>query len=64
MFRKLVSEYSLHGLKVNFMKTEYMVVGGKGEDLVVNGVTIKNVSQFKYSGSIIDSSGTCEKDNN
>lgn len=49
---------------MNFMKTEYMVVGGKGEDLVVNGVTIKNVSQFKYSGSIIDSSGTCEKDNN
>ncbi|KAJ4426964.1 hypothetical protein ANN_26763 [Periplaneta americana] len=36
----------------------------KGKDLVVNGVTIKNVSQFKYSGSIIDSSGTCEKDNN
>ena len=62
MFRKLVNKYNLHGLKVNFMKTEYLVVAGKEEDFVVNDITIKNVSQLKYWGSIVDSFGTCEKD--
>lgn len=44
------------------MKTKYMVVGGKGKDLIINDNITKCVDHFNCLGSLIDSSGTCGKD--
>ena len=44
------------------MKTEYLVVGGEGRNLNFGDGIIKVVDCFKYLGSILHQSGTCEKD--
>lgn len=62
MIRKLVDAFAVGGLKINAIKTEYMVIGGTSEDLHINDMTIKCVEEFKYLGSIIDKSGNCERD--
>lgn len=62
MTRKLADKLEEGGLNINYDKTEYMVVGGTGEDLHINDKIIRRVEHFKYLGSVIDQSGTSEKD--
>ena len=62
MVRKLEEEYATWGLKINYGKTEYLVIGGLQEDLQLEGESIRCVEQCKYLGSIFTKEGNCEAD--
>lgn len=57
MLRKLKQEYARWGLQINIDKTQYMVAGGKGEDLVLEDCRIKNVENYIYLGTNVTSLG-------
>ena len=54
------------GLKLNAKKTKAMHITGPGsqdpQQIRINGTDLKNVTDFKYLGSIKASDGTCTKD--
>lgn len=54
--------FDIGGLSINMNKTEYLVVGNSGRDIILPQGTIKSVRNFKYLGSIIQESGSCEAD--
>lgn len=56
MLNKLTDEYAKWGLDINVNKTEYMVVGAKGQNLNVKGQNIKCVERYKYLGTLLASS--------
>ena len=59
----LLQVYQEWGLKINFLKTEYMVVGEEdGEDLIVDGGSCARVDLFKYLGSYLDRRGSSVDD--
>ena len=60
MLNKLFEEYEKWGLHINTNKTEYMVIGGKGADLIIKGNLVKNVERYKYLGTIITSTNSYE----
>jgi len=61
--RKLNEEYEKWGLKINFKKTEYMVVGGTGKDLVMeDGSVVKCCQTYKYLGTILTDQGGSEEE--
>lgn len=62
MVRKLHEEYKKWGLEINFEKTEYLVVGSKGDDLYMDKNIIRVCREFRYLGSIFTQSPTCDKD--
>jgi hypothetical protein len=64
MMRKLTETYEKWGLKINFDKTKYLVIGGEGKDMDVNGKTVKVCREFKYLGSVISAEGSSRKDIN
>lgn len=57
MLRKLVEEYKIWGLEINFNKTEYLTMGLE-EKLTCNTEEITHVEYFKYLGSIIQKDAT------
>jgi hypothetical protein len=61
MMRKLTEEYNNWGLEINFDKTQYMVVGGQGQDIITDHGTIKT-SQYKYLGVSLTSDRRDDKD--
>ena len=51
------------GLRVNAVKNRVMVLGGEEElefDVCVDGISLAHVSEFKYSGCVLDESDTDE----
>lgn len=62
MFRKLKEEYTKWGLEINMGKTEYMVIGGQGEDLIIDNDVMKKTNEYKYLGVTITSDGKDEID--
>jgi hypothetical protein len=54
--RKLKEEYEKWGLKIIYVKTEYLGTDHT-KDLQVNGNIIPTVKQFKYLGSIVQDNG-------
>ena len=52
------------GLKVSRSKTEYLKTGGvgDGEELKLQGETVKRVNFFKYLGSVVSSDGSCKEE--
>lgn len=62
MMRKLLDSFEAGGLQVNMKKTEYLVVGGNGRDISLHQGTIRAVQKFKYLGSYIDDSGSCNSE--
>lgn len=62
MTKKLISCYKSGGLNINFTKTEYLVVGGESRNLNLENGVIRAVDHFKYLGSVLHQSGTCERD--
>lgn len=61
MTRKLIEEYNKWGLEVNVDKTEYMCIGGKQKDLVLNnGQQIKHYQEYKYLRMKITHNGTLD----
>lgn len=62
MFRKLSEEYSKWGLLINLKKTEYLCVGGTGQDIQLeNGDTIKACTEFTYLGAKLNNTGRCDE---
>jgi hypothetical protein len=62
-FRVLtVVEYNNWGLEINFDKTQYMVVGGQGQDIITDYGTLKTTRQYKYFGVTLTSDGRDDKD--
>lgn len=61
MIRKPLEAFEV-GLRVNMNKTEYLVIGGGGKDIILPQGTIKAVMHFKYLGSVIHESGSCNAD--
>ena len=57
MLRKLAEEYAKWGLEINTSKTEYLIVGGEGQDLKLGTKVIKNIKNFKYLGVTMTSDG-------
>lgn len=64
MLRKLTEEFEKWGLKLNYQKTEYMCVGREAQNIRIEDVDIKTCTTFKYLGSLLSSTGTCERDIN
>lgn len=64
MLRKLKEEYNRWGLDINFNKTECMCIGRTLMDITIDGDKIKSCNNFKYLGSIISNTGTCDEDIN
>jgi hypothetical protein len=62
MMRELTEEYNNWGLEINFDKTQYMVVGGQGQDIVTDYGTIEKTSHYKYLGVALTSDGKDDKD--
>lgn len=60
--RKLTETYEKWGLKINFDKTKYIVVGGNGRDLHIDGKVIKACREYKYLGVLITEEGNCQKE--
>lgn len=58
MSRKLIEEYEKSGLKFNFEKSHYMVIGGKKQNLILeNKGVIKYSNKYKYLGVTITDDG-------
>lgn len=55
MLRKLKEEYERWGLTINLNKTEYLVIGGKAEDLELGAEKIRAGRSYKYLGVKITS---------
>lgn len=62
MVRKLIEEYDDWGLEINLQKTQYMVVGGQGNDIETPVGTIKVTKDYKYLGVTLTDDGLDEKD--
>lgn len=62
MLTKLVEEYEKWGLKINTQKTEYMVVGAKGNNLESKEDVIKCTDRYKYLGTAFTTTGTYEEE--
>ena len=62
MTRKLLEEYRRWGLEINLGKTEYMVAGGEGSNLVIDDDVIKHTKEYKYLGVLITSDNRDDKD--
>lgn len=62
MLNKLVEEYNEWGLEVNTDKTQYMVIGGEGQDLDLESGKVKYVKQYEYLGVTISEDGKDIKD--
>jgi hypothetical protein len=56
MLRKLVEEYMIWGLQINFGKTEYLTLD-PGAEIVTETGQIKAVNKFRYLGSILEATG-------
>ena len=51
------------GLKVSRTKTEYMCLnGGDGEEIMLQGVGVTKVDEFRYLGSTVQSNGDCGRE--
>ena len=63
---RLQEECTRMGLKINIGKTEVMGVSKRPEPLQVNipveGTMLKQVTSFKYLGSLVDEDGRCDKE--
>lgn len=55
-----------HGMTINKNKTKVMVLGGQHEDfnIKIEGTNIEQVTELQYLGTIIDETGTQEKEIN
>jgi len=62
MMRNLTETYERWGLKINFNKTKYLVAGGEGRDLDIEGKSIKLCREYKYLGVIISEVGNSQKE--
>lgn len=62
MVRKIDEEYRKWGLNINYNKTEYLCVGKEVSNIVINNEIIRKCDSFKYLGTHITSTGTCQKD--
>ncbi|KAJ4439034.1 hypothetical protein ANN_14990 [Periplaneta americana] len=62
MVRKLLEAFEAGGLKVNMSKTEYLVIGGDGQNIKLPQGIIKIVKEFKYLGSVLHETGNCKAD--
>lgn len=62
MMRKLIEEYDSWGLEVNMEKTQYMVIGREGQDMVTDKGIIKSTNEYKYLGVTLTADGSDEKD--
>lgn len=62
MLRKLKEECEKWGLTINFQKTEYLCIGREANNLYIDEQEVKHCDNFKYLGTNISSTGTCERD--
>jgi len=62
MLNKLIEEYRKWGLEVNTDKTQYMNIGGTGQDIETESGIIKHVDQYEYLGVTIHHDGRDNKD--
>ena len=62
MINKLTEEYDKWGLQINMQKTQYMSIGGRGEDIETEGGIIKNVKHYEYLGVTIHEDGRDNED--
>jgi hypothetical protein len=54
--RELEDKYEKWGLKINYVKTEYLRTDHSGE-LQIDGNAVPTVQLFEYLGSIVQGSG-------
>ena len=52
------------GMKVSGSKTEYLCINGGNDDEIVKmeGTKMPRVKEFKYLGSTVQESGSCERE--
>lgn len=62
MIRKLSEVYTTAGLKINFSKTKYLVIGAEGQDIEIDGKVIEYCQEYKYLGTIISKEVDCRKE--
>jgi hypothetical protein len=63
MMRKISETYDRAGLKVNFAKTKYLLVGDRqNNNLVINGQVIEVCDDYKYLGVTISGDGSSRKE--
>ena len=64
MIDKMSESVERHGMKINGKKTKVMKIGRSPSPIhiTLNGETLKQVSNFKYLGTIITEEGSCEKE--
>lgn len=62
MMRKLADTYEENGMKINYRKTKYLVVGGEARDLQMSGGVVQGCKEYKYLGSVITSAGDSRED--
>lgn len=69
VFNKWKNILENHGLRVSESKTEYMFLPfsdpqAPTPDVMINGNVMPKCNSFKYIGSIINKSGSCDEDVN
>ena len=62
MIRKLHEQYKQWGLDINYEKTEQLIIGREGNDMVIGSNTIRDCVRFKYLGVIITKEGTSNEE--
>jgi hypothetical protein len=63
MMANIAETYDRAGLKVNFAKTKYLVVGDRqNNNLVINGQVIDICDDYKYLGVTISGEGSSKKE--
>lgn len=62
MLAKLTEEYNKWGLQLNMEKTQYMVIGGRSENIELESGTIKNTDTYDYLGVTISEDGRDKMD--
>ena len=62
MISKLHEQYKNWGLDINYEKTEQLVIGREGKDMVLGPNTIRDCVRFKYLGVMLTKEGTSNEE--
>jgi len=62
MIRKLHEEYKNWGLDINYEKTEQLIIGRDGDDMVIGSKIIRDCVWFKYLGVTLTKEGNSNEE--
>jgi len=62
MIRKLHEQYKKWGLYINYDKTEQLVIGREGNDMVLGPNNSRDCVRFKYLGVMLTKEGTSNEE--